>query len=124
MTALDLHLTVWGRALKPVHAGFMWLMTVLVVYNVTDAGALGSSWLGDAIAIVAASAAGCLAAGWAARSQAMAAAGLFLSGVVYTARAVFVGLMDGFWAQGLWLSLGAVIIAWGSWRLETVAGEG
>lgn len=108
----------WGRPVKPVAIGMCVLMATLTVFNILDAGELGALRLGDIVSVLTGTALAALVCGWAIRSQRMAEIGLFTAMVAYLLRMFFLLLTVGPTEQGVYLSLGAVIIAGGSYRLE------
>jgi hypothetical protein len=118
MPPLNLPITVFNRPVKPVAFGFSVLMIVLTVVGVTGTGVFGTSILGDVETAVSAVAAAALIGGWIGRSQRIAEIGLLLVFIVYTMRGVFIGLYYGPSKYDMYLSLGAAIIAGGSYLLE------
>lgn len=110
--------TVFGRPIKPVAFGFCLLMLITTVYNVLDAGALGSTVLAAVVAVLAAGAATTLALGWWASSQQLAEWGLICTAMVEMARAAFIVLTLGLPATDAVGSMIAAIIAYGSYMLE------
>lgn len=116
---MELNIRFFNRPFKPVALGFFILMSTLVLFNISDAGILGASALGDGVAILAAISATALFAGWAFRSQTMARVGLLLAFTTYIIRASFLFFTFGaIGSEGLWLGLGAALIAGGSYLLE------
>ena len=116
--------TIWGRPTKPVALGLAWIMGVLAVFNVAGIGILGGGLFGHAIAALSAASCVALVAGWLARSQKMAEAGLVMVGAVYVARSSFLLMQNGWGDIGVYLGLGVVLIAWGSYVLERVDPRG
>ena len=115
---------VFGRPVKPVAGGFVILMLTLAVFNTIDAGVLGATVLGHVTGALAGVSAVTLLAGWWGSWQRVAEAGLLAAFAAYGLRGLFVLFTQGPWVQAVWLSLGAAVIAWGSFVLETMDERG
>lgn len=107
-----------GRPVKPIALPAAFLMAVLMVYNIVDAGVLHDLWLGDIVSILAGVSCIMLVLGWIIRSQRLIEFGLLAGCVVYVMRASFVIFVDGF-AQSFYLSLGAAGLFGGAYFLES-----
>lgn len=119
MTKGDLDgVTVWGRPIKPVAAGACILMATLTIYNIIDKGVFGELLLGDVVAVLSGASLGMMMFGWFGRSQTMAEFGLMAGCISYVMRGSFVLFYNGPGAEGVWLSLGAVVILGGAYLLE------
>lgn len=128
MTSQDLPgVRAFGRPVKPVALGFVALMGTLCLTNLLGIGALQTTIWGQIVAVVAGTAAVALMAGWWGRSQRMAEVGLLLSASVYVYRSIAaflsdpIGVLtftDGIVVQATFLSIGAAVIAAGSYALE------
>lgn len=115
-------ITVFGRRVQWVALGMTILMVTLVVINVANSGVLEATPLGDVVAVLAATSAALLVAGWWSRVHAFTELGLLAAGAVYAARAVFILLLDGP-VMGVFLSVGACVIAFGSYLSERESGQ-
>lgn len=109
---------VWGRPVHPNALGVGVLMTTLTVYNAIDRGVLGATALGDVVMAGAGASLVCLVAGWVTQQQILVAVGMLAATAAYCLRGLFIALTSGPAAEGVWFSLGAVIIAGGSFYLE------
>lgn len=110
---------LFGRPLKPLALGMMMLMVTLTVYNVTHSSAFGELILGDVVAVLAGTAAVTLFLGWLRESQRMAEAGLLLAATVYVTRSAFLLFVGGPVTEGVYLGLGAAVMAGGAFLLES-----
>lgn len=112
-------LLMFGRSVKPVPLGMMVLMATLATVSVVNAGELHGTVLGDLIGMTALGSFTMLGWGWVARSQSAVEAGLLLACATYVLRSSFIALTVGVSDQGVFLGLGAAIIAGGAYLLET-----
>ena len=117
---LDLPLKVWGRPVKPVALGFCVLMGTLAVYNIRGIGLLGDTAWSHAVGVLAGTSALMMLVGWIGKRQALAKYGLFAAAITYLIRLFYLLLTEGITNQSFWLSLGAAIIASGSFFLEDI----
>lgn len=108
-----------GRPLKPLALGMAVLMLTLSVYNVLHLSAFGGLFLGDVVAVLAAVAVVTLTVGWYYGSQRMAEAGLLLAATVYVTRSAFLLFVSGPGTEGVYLGLGAAVMAGGAYLLES-----
>jgi hypothetical protein len=119
MTRGDLDkVQVFGRPIKPVALGTMFLMGVLTVFNVIGIGRLGNSPLSIVVALTALVSLVLLNVGWWKRSQLCAELGLLLATGVYISRSVFLALTVGLSDPAPGLSFGAALIIGGAYLLE------
>lgn len=118
MTAQDVpRLRVLGRPFKPVALGLALNVFIIAQANFrTDDRGIGGL-LSIVLALTAGTALVLLCAGWFFGRQRLAEYGLLLTAGVYITRAIFVALGDP-WDQSILFSIGAAIIAGGSYLLE------
>lgn len=108
----------WGRPVYPVALGIGVLMATLTAYNALNTGVLRATLLGDIVMVLAGASLVMLVAGWVTQRQVMVATGLLTAASAYVARMLFIAFTLGIGAEGVWLSLGTVVIAGGSYLLE------
>ena len=119
MTKGDLDgLLVFGRPVKPLALGMTVLMVALTVQNVFHVGAFGDLILGDVVAALSSVAAVTLFLGWWRSSQRMAELGLLLAATVYVTRSAFLLFIGEPATEGIYLGLGAAVMAGGAYLLE------
>lgn len=108
---------ILGRPIKPVALGLALNVLVIAQANIRN----DDRGIGQGLAYLLALAAGAafvlLCAGWFMKRQRLAEYGLLLTAGVYMTRAIFVALENP-WDQAIFFSVGAAIIAGGSYLLE------
>jgi len=109
---------VFGRPLKPVALGLTLTMAIVARANWLGLDRGTQPPLSYVLGVLAAIAAATLVTGWAGRMQRVAEAGLLLVVLTYATRAAFVTLSNP-GDQAAYFSLATVIIAGGSYILET-----
>ncbi len=120
MPPMNLHWKIFGRAVKPVAFALSWSMLVIAWAAYTNSGVLdGSDWAdllggGAMVTFVV------FAIAWWHRSQRIAELGLLLAFFMWTTRFWLVVLVNpgGVSYEGMFLSLGWMLIAGGSYLLE------
>jgi hypothetical protein len=118
VTKGDLDYLVLGRPLKPVALGMAVLMLTLTVVNLLNLGDLGATSFGDLVSIMSGASFITLMGGWIGKSQQAAEAGLLLACITYVLRSSFLFLTNGPSSHGVYLGIGAAIIAGGAYLLE------
>lgn len=117
-TSTDNRLTVAGRPLKPVAMGLTLTMVIVTQANLRGVDRGTDAPLSYLVAGLSVAATLALIAGWFTGNGRLMRIGLLLVVAVYTARAVFIAMASGS-DQAVWFSLATVIIAGGSYLLES-----
>jgi hypothetical protein len=120
MPPMNLHWNVFGRPIKPVAFALMWSLLVVAWAAFTNQGVLdGSDWadaLGGGSIVVASM----FMTGWWKNSQRMAEWALLSAFYIWAVRFFLVVLVanNPISQEGLWLSIGWMIVSGGSYLLE------
>ena len=109
-----------GRPIKPVAFALSWSMIIIAWAAFDDVGVLDGSRWADALGVGAIAVSGILVAAWWKNSQQWAEIGLAAAFFLWTTRFLLILLVNNnpITQEGLWLSLGWVVIAGGSYLLE------
>jgi len=120
MPPMNLHWKILGRPVKPVAFGLMFSMMVIGWAAFSDVGVLGKNFLADFLGGAALMTAAVLASGWYRSSQMLAELGLLMASIIWALRFWLIVLVNNhsISTEGLWLSIGWVVIASGSYLLE------